>query len=83
VKTAISIPDEAFRRVERHAARLHMSRSEFFARAADRWADELEKEDLTHAINAALELAGDGDQDDGAAFFHEAARRVFTRDDDS
>jgi len=52
VKTAISIPDDAFRRVERHAARLHISR------AAERWADELEKDNLTSAIDAAPDLAG-------------------------
>jgi hypothetical protein len=81
VKTAISVPDEAFRRVERHAARLRISRSEFFTRAAERWAEELEREDLTSAVNVALDLAGEGDQDDGAAFFHEAARRAFLRED--
>ena len=81
MKTAISIPDEAFRRVERHAAKLRMSRSEFFTRAAERWADELEDAELTEAINEALELAGEGDQDDAAEFMREAARRTFRRAD--
>jgi hypothetical protein len=80
VKTAISIPDDAFRRVERHAARLHISRSEFFARAAQRWADELEKDDLTRAINDALDLIG-GEQDENAEFLREAARQTFLRAD--
>ena len=34
MKTAISLPEDTFRRVERAARRLGMSRSEFFARAA-------------------------------------------------
>jgi metal-responsive CopG/Arc/MetJ family transcriptional regulator len=78
MKTAISVPDDAFRRVEKHAGKLHMSRSEFFTRAAERWADELENAEVTEAIDAALELAGD--EDDGGAFFHEAARRTFLAD---
>jgi hypothetical protein len=58
MKTAISIPDPVFHRVEEHAQRLGMSRSEFFTRAAARWADELDEEDLTAAIDAALAQAG-------------------------
>jgi hypothetical protein len=81
VKTAISIPDAAFRRAEQHAAKLRLSRSEFFTRAAERWADELDREDLTDAINAALEAA-DRDHEDGVAAFHRAARRTFLADDD-
>lgn len=82
MKTAISVPDEVFHRVERHAARLHLSRSEFYARAAARWADELENEDLTEQIDAALEAAGGEDRDVSRAFFHEAARRAFLHADD-
>jgi metal-responsive CopG/Arc/MetJ family transcriptional regulator len=54
VKTAISLPDETFERVERAAQRLGVSRSEFFARAAERWLDDLEDERTTDAINAAI-----------------------------
>ena len=54
MKTAISVPDETFARVERAASRLGVSRSEFFARAAERWLGELEDAGLTDAINAAL-----------------------------
>ncbi len=83
MKTAISIPDAAFDRVRRHAIRLGMSRSEFFTRAAERWADELEDAELTRAIDEALELAGDGDQDDAAAFLRQAAVRMLTHDEPS
>lgn len=55
VKTAISVPDETFERVTRRAASLGMSRSEFFARAAQRYLDELDAESLTAQIDTALE----------------------------
>lgn len=54
MKTAISVPDETFRRVDDAAGRLGVSRSEFFARAAERWLTDLEGEDLTTAIDAVL-----------------------------
>lgn len=54
MKTAISLPDETYRRVDRAAARLGVSRSEFFARAAERWLDALEDDATTEAINRAV-----------------------------
>jgi metal-responsive CopG/Arc/MetJ family transcriptional regulator len=54
VKTAISLPDETFERVERAAAQLGVSRSEFFARAAERWLHDLDDAQTTDAINQAL-----------------------------
>jgi metal-responsive CopG/Arc/MetJ family transcriptional regulator len=54
VKTAISIPDGIFARVERAAARLGVSRSEFFAKAAQRWLDDLDDDGTTAAINRAI-----------------------------
>lgn len=77
MKTAISVPDATFDRVERAASRLGVSRSEFFARAAERWLDQLEQDGTTEAVNraiagglpdaefttqAAARLVGDGDQ---------------------
>jgi metal-responsive CopG/Arc/MetJ family transcriptional regulator len=55
VKTAISLPDETFTRVEEAARRLGVSRSEFFARAAERWLDDLDDDQTTDAINQALD----------------------------
>lgn len=55
MKTAISLPDETFARVEEAAKRLGVSRSEFFARAAERWLDDLDDDQMTDAINRALE----------------------------
>lgn len=75
MKTAISIPDPVFRQVEEHAHRLGLSRSEFFTRAAARWIDELDEDDLTAAINAALAQAGnDGNEE----FMVRAAELVLT-----
>lgn len=54
VKTAISVPDETFRRVDDAAKRLGVSRSEFFSRAAEQALDALEDNGTTDAINRAI-----------------------------
>lgn len=54
MKTAISLPDETFQRVEHAARRLGVSRSEFFAQAAERWLDALDDDGTTEAIDRAL-----------------------------
>lgn len=71
MKTAISLPDETFIRVEQAAKRLGVSRSEFFARAAERWLDDLDDDQTTNAINQALA----GVQQD-AAFVDAAGDRL-------
>lgn len=59
MKTAISIPDDTFERASRRAHDLGMSRSEFFARAAARYLDELDAQSLTQQIDQAVAaLAG-------------------------
>ena len=55
MKTAISVPDDTFRRVEDRAAALHMNRSEFFATAAEHYLRELDASSLTDEINAAVD----------------------------
>lgn len=67
MKTAISVPDETFVRVSRCASALGMSRSEFFARAAHRYLDELDAESLTTQIDGALEVLGGTDEAQQAA----------------
>jgi hypothetical protein len=79
VKTAISIPDAAYERVKRHAERLGMSRSEFFTKAAERWADELEQPSVTDAVNAVVDA---GYASDGQDFTRAAARELFATVDD-
>jgi metal-responsive CopG/Arc/MetJ family transcriptional regulator len=57
MKTAISLPDATFERVELAAKRLGVSRSEFFAHAAQRWLDDLDDQQTTEAINDAIARA--------------------------
>jgi len=61
MKTAISLPDDIFERASRRANDLGMSRSEFFARAADRYLDELDATSVTKQIDAALGGVGEDD----------------------
>jgi metal-responsive CopG/Arc/MetJ family transcriptional regulator len=77
MKTAISVPDETFQRVEQAAKRLGVSRSEFYARAARSWLDALEDEDTTEAINLAVdEISPD------TAFIDAAAVALVAGDED-
>jgi predicted DNA-binding protein len=55
VKTAISLPDDTFDRATHRAQDLGMSRSEFFARAAEHYLDELDAQSLSDHIDSALE----------------------------
>ena len=58
MKPAISIPDHEAERIDASARRHGMTRSEFYRRAAGRYADELDKQDLTARINDAIASAG-------------------------
>lgn len=62
MKTAISLPDDTFERASRRAKDLGLSRSEFFARAAKRYLEELDAHSVTEQIDAALEQIGAGDE---------------------
>lgn len=73
MKTAISVPDEIFNQVESRAAELGISRSEFFARAARQYLDQLADDSLTQQIDGAIEAAGTDDSGLAAA----AAGRAF------
>ncbi|MBN9150690.1 MAG: ribbon-helix-helix protein, CopG family [Micrococcales bacterium] len=58
MKTAISLPNDTFERASRRAMDLGLSRSEFFARAANRYLEELDAASVTEQINAALKQIG-------------------------
>lgn len=73
MKTAISVPDATFTRVERVARAHGLNRSQFFAAAAEAYADALEGDALTAAIDAAAHEAG---QDSSSRFAVAAASRV-------
>jgi metal-responsive CopG/Arc/MetJ family transcriptional regulator len=77
MKTAISISDETFHRVELRAAALGVSRSEFFACAAQRYLDQLDAESLTDRINAAVALTEADDSSEAAVA---AGRRLLAQD---
>ncbi len=62
MKTAISIPDDTFKRATRRAYDLGVSRSEFFTRAATRYLDDLDATSITQQIDAALETHPDTDE---------------------
>jgi Arc/MetJ family transcription regulator len=79
VKTAISVPDETFEQATRQAAELGISRSEFFARAARRYLDELASRSLTQQVDEALQAAG---RDDSAAAAAAAGRQRLAAGDD-
>ncbi len=79
MKTAISLPDETFEQVSRQAAALGLSRSEFFARAARRYLDDLASESLTSEIDLALNFTAD---DDSGAAAMAAGRRLLAAQGD-
>ena len=79
MKTAISVPDEIFEQASGQAAELGISRSEFFARAARRYLDELAAQSLTSQINQALEATEDDDSSTEAVT---AGRRLLSAADD-
>jgi metal-responsive CopG/Arc/MetJ family transcriptional regulator len=80
MKTAISLPDDTFDRASRRAAELGMSRSQFFATAAQRYLDDLDAETTTRQIDLALEtLAHPDDSSDDAV---DAGRRTLDESDD-
>lgn len=80
MKTAISLPDETFDRASRRAKELGMSRSEFFARAAVNYLDELDAKSLTAQMDAALDLIGETDESTELAV--SAGRRVLGASDE-
>ena len=78
VKTAISLPDDTYAQASRRAAELGISRSEFFARAARRYLDELASHSLTEQIDEALQAAADDSNAAAAA----AGRSYLAAQDD-
>ena len=75
MKTAVSIPDELFRRADEYASRSGKSRSELYREAL---ADYLARRD-PQAVTAALNSLADELLQDRAGFIDEAARRTLER----
>lgn len=59
MKTAISVPDATFARVDAKAAELGISRSQFYAVAAERYLGDLDADDITERLNGAIARAGE------------------------
>jgi metal-responsive CopG/Arc/MetJ family transcriptional regulator len=59
MKTAISLPDETYEQATRQARALRISRSEFFARAARGYLDQLAARSLSQQIDEALRTVND------------------------
>jgi metal-responsive CopG/Arc/MetJ family transcriptional regulator len=78
VKTAISLPDDTYDQATRQAAELGISRSEFFARAARSYLNQLAAQSLTEQVNEALQNA----RDDAGATAAAAGRRYLASQDD-
>ncbi len=70
MKTAISVPDDVFRRAERLAKRRRISRSELYTKALVQLLESEPKGDVTSAYDAAF---SDVRRD---AFHDETARRL-------
>lgn len=80
MKTAISVPDETFDRASRRAKELGVSRSEFFARAANSYLEELDAHSVTEQIDTVLEQCEASDDSNAEAV--EAAHGLLLGSDD-
>lgn len=78
MKTAISVPEETYRRATACAAALGVSRSELFATAVTRYLDQLDDEGAVREIDAAVALM-EGDDSNAAAAA--AGRRRLAHDE--
>ena len=75
MKTAISIPDEIFKKAERLARRLGFSRSQLYARAVEDYVKKRRPESITEAMNRVVDEVGDSNEE----FVSAAAHRVLAR----
>jgi len=75
MKTAVSIPDDVFEKVERFARRAKRSRSEVFSAALREYMARHAPDEVTDAINRAVDDVGNQRDEFVAA----AAQRVLER----
>jgi Arc/MetJ-type ribon-helix-helix transcriptional regulator len=75
MKTAVSIPDEVFEKVERLARRARKSRSEVFSAALREYVARHAPDEVTDSINEVCDRVGK--QDD--LFVNTAARRILEK----
>lgn len=75
MKTAVSIPDDVFKRAERLARRTGKSRSRLFSDAVAEYIARHSPEEVTEAMNKLCDELGDAPD----AFVSEASRRILAR----
>jgi metal-responsive CopG/Arc/MetJ family transcriptional regulator len=73
MKTAVSLPDDVFHGAERHARRTRKSRSQLYAEALTEYLVRHAPDDVTEAMDAAVERVGVAASD---PFIRTAARRI-------
>jgi metal-responsive CopG/Arc/MetJ family transcriptional regulator len=72
MKTAVSIPDDVFEKIERLAVRERRSRSEVFSAALREYVARHAPDEITDALNRVCDAVGDEPDE----FVTAAARRV-------
>ncbi len=75
MKTAVSIPDDVFEKVERLARRANRSRSEVFSAALREYVARHAPDEVTDAINRVCDQIGDQHDE----FVAVAARRIMEK----
>ena len=75
MKTAVSIPDDVFEKVERLARRAKRSRSEVFSAALREYVERHSPDEVTDAINRVCDQVGDQSDE----FVTTAARRILEK----
>lgn len=75
MKTAVSIPDDVFEKVERLARRGKRSRSEAFSAALREYVARHSPDEVTEAINRVCDQVGDQKDE----FVEAAARRILEK----
>ena len=76
MKVAVSLPDEIFHAVERHAKRVRRPRSQLYADALAEYLTRHSPEEVTEAMNQVLERLGEPGPD---PFLAAATRQVLER----
>jgi len=77
MRTAISIPDEVFRRAEKLAKRTKKSSSRLYSDAVREYVDRHSADAITEAVNRVVDKLGS----DVDPFLTAAARRTFERNE--
>lgn len=75
MKTAVSVPDDVFDKIERLARRAGKSRSEVFSAALREYVARHAPDEVTESMNRVCDIIKDGSD----AFVAEASRRILDR----